>query len=79
MKTKHVKSVIDLTLNYFSKLSDREEYLQNSISYYEGEISGTDGEYDRMCKEAIEYMQPELTKIKLVKESVTNLLKPKTK
>jgi hypothetical protein len=77
MKTKHVKSVIDLTLNYFSKLSDREESLKEVISEYERIIADGDGGMDRMCKEAIEYCTDELSKISLVKESVTNLLKPK--
>jgi hypothetical protein len=76
---KHTKTVVDLTLDYFKKLNDREEFLQNLVSYYEGEIITGDGGYDTMCKEGIEYCMNELSKIPLVKESVTNLLKPKTK
>ena len=74
---KHTRNVVDLTIYYFSKLSEREEYIQNLIIYHQSQISGTDGEYDRVCKEAIEWLTPELNQIKLVRESVTNLLKPK--
>jgi hypothetical protein len=74
---KQTRNVIDITLYYFSKLSDREEHLKELITYHQSQISGEDAEYDRICRETIEWLTPELNNIKLVKQSVTNLLKPK--
>jgi len=74
---KQTRNVIDITIYYFTKLSEREEYLKERIDYHQSQISGEDVEYDRILKEAIEFNTNELSKIQLVKESVTNLLKPK--
>ena len=72
------KNTIDFTIDYFRKLSDREERLKDLVTYYEDQISGSiteDGEYDRVCKVAIANILPELNHIKVIKESVLNLNK----
>jgi hypothetical protein len=67
------KNTIDFTIDYFSKLSDREERLKDLVTYYEDQISGKDGEYDRVCKIAIANILPELNHIKAIKESLLTL------
>jgi hypothetical protein len=72
------KNTMDFTIDYFSKLSDREERLKDLVTYYEDQISGSitkDGEYDRVCKIAIANILPELNHIKVIKESVLTLNK----
>ena len=75
MRKKHTKTVVDLTLDYYKKLTDRNEYLWGLLNYHQSQITGSDGEYDRVCKESVEWLSNELKVIGLIITSTTNIIK----
>ena len=66
------KHTIELTLEYYEKLTKREDYLENLKEYYEREVEkSSGGEYERVCKIAIANILPEFNQIQQMKQALT--------